>query len=732
MSKVSRVIIFILLIFMAASHCLQVISVNGERLSRELSSYPVSGKYFSLNEVAADKENRVLDKLLEYTQQHNAFTVRRDYIFSEVDGGVAGYRFGVFGDPTRNSATVELDFLGTKILSADKYKTLLSAPPEKTLGVDKAKADSLGELPQVLFGPRVTAMQLRQLVTISGTAKGNYWIAGISDTDFKELISNLSKTAELPADSLTKAPAHSAATASLLPVVGISVLAITFILITIILVLQSFQSFKEFGTYQLLGWSKSAFLIKYLKPIVFGAAIISLALALSLLIAFNGFAYTPRLIGEQFAFSLLYFFLSLLTLIPTAIIFYLTQPIAAIRNRVSLKPLLVFLLLLFISTSAIFTVGVRALDGPLSQVQQAETTKRLWQKYSDLQILHTTSVGNDEATFHKYDGKYAADLFKWYKSIAEQPGAYFAYTSFYDSGILKTWKNGAYKHVPEREFWLMQYSPNYLERIDFKVSADDVNAAKSGARVYYLPDTYSENERKNMESWLIEDASKLRESKLETEFTKNPKFVFKTYKPNSEVFTWDAKSVKTVAAKDPVIFVATPENFTPFESESLNAIGLENSRIKLTKTAADKFTSGEYLAKYELSDNKLTFLPVNDFIAGLQKNISTFIAFFGGIFLMVASLQVVLLVAIVNLFTRINAESVAVKRLLGYPVMAIYAFPLITVFAVDLLMLILSVLIRTNVGISSTIAITAVQLLVFTIAARVSVTKEIANLIKRV
>ena len=276
----------------------------------------------------------------------------------------------------------------------------------------------------------------------------------------------------------------------------------------------------------------------------------------------------------------------------------------------------------------------------------------------------------------------------------------------------------------------MVASPSYLESINFDVSEEDKKLAQSGTRVYYIPDTYTQDEYAALAGYLQENDMKDRGTSIVTPFMEDPKIEFRQYTPQDKIFMWNTNHENDFFATDPVIYVATAANMTPFESESLNAKGLEQSYIKLTSQAAEKYTEESFLARYSLDDNALKFLPVSEFIAGIQKSLTEFIQLFAGMTTFVILLDVALLFILLSLYAQIYSQQVAVKRLLGYPLRLIFTVPFIFVTVISTLCVAVSFALGSRIGLAIIAIFMVVQLFLMAWQAKRLANKHISINVK--
>ena len=238
--------------------------------------------------------------------------------------------------------------------------------------------------------------------------------------------------------------------------------------------------------------------------------------------------------------------------------------------------------------------------------------------------------------------------------------------------MLNAW-SGVYASVPEQPFWYVAASPNYLAAQGFKVNADLVARAEAGERVFLIPDTWADSTQAAMRGWLTEKSDISYEPSIRTAFFDDRVVSFEGYRPTEPLFSWSTDPAGRQGATDAVILVTTPENMVPFESESLVAVGLENSYVKLDADAATSYANPSYLAPFHLDDNQVEFLPVSDFVAGLTKTIQSVLQLFGAVILFLSLFCLIMLMALTKLYSTTYREALAVKRMLGYSSVSIFA-----------------------------------------------------------
>ena len=213
---------------------------------------------------------------------------------------------------------------------------------------------------------------------------------------------------------------------------------------------------------------------------------------------------------------------------------------------------------------------------------------------------------------------------------------------------------------------------------------------------------------------LIEkDTKNIRSDDIKTSFNENKEFEFLKYQFNQEVFSFSTKSVDKLMIKDPIILVITPENMIYRETESLIAIGLENSYIKLEGEAEAKYLSQEYLSKFNLNDNYIEFATIRLFVDGIQKDLWLTIQLFLGALIAITFIVIILLISIITIFQNAYKEKISVKKFLGYSNFSIYKIPLLLTTFIVTLDIVTVILFHSKVGIVFMIVLGLIQLVIF-------------------
>jgi hypothetical protein len=678
--------------------------------------YPASGQSTTLylKNIPEGQQAEVERYLLTAADERGLFIVRRDSGLAS-DGSFNGFKVGVYGNAAGGRAG--LDFLGQTVLEPDNLGRLLaSSNPKSTLGVDTGSADSLEALPHFRPFEQVVVKQLPQLISDSDTVDGTYHVVNLSTeverSAFMEglvLASGLSE-AELLWETSGGIQDTDFKRDILFVFLGAQVFSnMVFFLVVAV------RSLDRQGKLTLLGWSRSACAKKALGPFLYAALVVVPFAAIGgwLLAGWGGVSLT------LFSFFVLSAATNVLLVgVEMALAFaiiMLVKPLDAIRGRIPKRPLYAFGIFAYLLVSAGAVFCGYYVDGPTEMLSENAKLSQRWHDVSDYRVLSGIAVGQDAESFTGQSGQLNQDIYDWYSSIAQDDGVFLVNTQYHDRELLDSWSaSGVYDVLPTDPFWLFTLSPNYLAQLGMEIGQQELDEAKAGTRLYLLPSTLSAQESEQMMEWIKESSTRsLSPGDIQTEFTKNPQFAFVSYEPSQDFFTWATSSEGSMAERDPVIYVATPENMRYFETESLRAVGFDGYLKFVDASAMDRHTQASVLAQFNLSDNELTFLPVQDYIDGLQKGIILALLWFGGTLLVLVLVLIGLLLTLATIFRIANQEMLQVKKFLGFSFWQMYRGPLLLLMAVTLLELAAALLLRSRLDLLLVGAIALAQGLIF-------------------
>ena len=687
-----------------------------ETYTQELRKFPSNSQKFWVRGVSEGRNDDVLGYLSRASAEYGVFISRTDSVIvtEGTDTHGAGFVVGILGDVDALGEQSTYTFLGQKVFDAQLLEELMTNEDRsKTIGVDISSLDSLAEIPQFRFGTSVVIRNLDNLVERTGTVNGEYRIVGLDVDEEEAFFAGLSEASGASAESFHKQLSGSYSIPSLYRVILLGLFIANSILLLAVLAITVVQLLPIMGRLLLLGWSRAQCVWQALKPIAATAFVSIILFPVFGYVWANGTVNSLTYYSTMVGAGILSFGITLLLMGIASIIAFSLTPIAAIRNRIPKKLLLAGTFVLY-SLSSVAVVGVSiGIDEPMDEVSTNVQIIQAWDSVSDEYILSNNSIGEDSASFSMQSKKYHQDFYNWYSSIADKEGVTVINTAWYSRWqFQEMYAAGAYEHVPSEDHWYFAASPSYLERVGVQVDADVLEQARAGVRVYLLPDTLGDDERANVEAWLREDAtSSFEDDDIPTIFNEKQEFLFVTYTNDTPLFTWSVDMSQDMYTRAPLIYLATPENMRFFESESLIGQDLGSSYIKLTREAAEKYTTPGYLRQFDLDDNNLVFLSVREHVDGLQKTLWTTIEWFGGVLLGVTLLMLASLFMGLSLFRYAYSERISVRRFMGESLMSVYR-PLFIAIAVVLCLQYVAVFVaHTLIGIAWVSLFAAVQFL---------------------
>lgn len=717
MSFSSKVLCSLLVILIGCLGSVLLVFSQGAALKQDLDHYPGASTTVHLAGIPEERSDRILAVLSAFAETDGRSIVRIDDQLSNVDGGLTGVRIGLVADPVNLSSALPLHFLGTTLFGAGELRDLLTGDRARSIGLDANEADVIHKIPELAFAPRIAAVQLSRLVETSGTINGAYRIAGANEAQIDDLLASLEPLTNQSAQTMQTELRGKQTDAGLAAFILLGFLLAASLLLLFLLVFEAIRSSRALGVHLLLGRSTSGFVLSLFRPVLFSCGFAAVASSALVLVLMPGYALSPALAFTAVSSAAAGTAVTLMCIAVAAAGPLSIKPVDAILGRYSKKILLVAISGFYLFSVAGFSVAFFALDGPMKEVGALTDVGRSWADIEDQQILYREAPGNDQASFTGQSSKHARDIYEWYRSISDEPGVSLVNTEHYDRRVLDQW-HGIYSSVPEKPFWYMAASPSYLASQGFTLADDLVHRASRGERTYLIPGSWTARTKQAMHEWLTEDSRIDYEASIETSYLKSPAVSFVEYSPRTPLFMWNVDPTLAQRVVDPVILILTPENMIPFESESLAAVGLENSYVKLTAAAAQNFTSPSYLDRFSLADNKPEFLPVSSFIAGLKKTIHDFLALFATVAVFLCVFCLILLVTLMKLFSTTYRESLAVKRMLGHSLSRLFASTIIVVGAAGALAVGSAILAQSTSALLANIVMLTIQVLMIALLGR--------------
>lgn len=605
----------------------------------------------------------------------------------------------------------DFESTGKIVVSQQQFANLLShSDNSMTIGLDKGSNNMLYELPDLLFSTPVVIERLDYTFQNTNTINGIYHINGLNDAVSRDnFLLHLSKMSGISVEDLTKESFGSSTDQGIWGIIlAISIIVNAFILLILFLICV-LQSFKHFGTLILLGWDRkelwSAFFKNSLLFLIYIIPIISLCSWL--LSGWSSFGLSSFILVFA-GVSLSVLLLLLIFIIPTIIV-YSVSPLAAIHKRLPMKPLMVTCLLFYTLVAGLLIAVSYSLDAPMNQFIDNMKVSREWKNVEDMYVISSFVEGDDVGTYAGTTNSLERSMYNFYQRISELPGVYIAQGQFLNQESLDA-VYGTYQHVPKKPFWYLKFSYNYLQDLGIPLSDEELLEMRNGTRLYLLPNTLNTEELEVMKAYLQESVT-VKPGDLQTNFTENPKFMFKVYQPSRPIFTWSDSISYGTTSENPVIFVSTPENLYFMESANLVVSGY-NGLLKIR----DRETMEQVVSVLEtefpdLTDNRLSFTTVKNFINGLQKDLSYTFYLFGTIIEIIIITMMAIFWSFVLMYRLLFKEKLYVQYFMGFSPWKRYIGVLSLIISFSVMELIVSILVGSKLGVFMTLATFAFQIL---------------------
>lgn len=605
----------------------------------------------------------------------------------------------------------DFESMGKIVVSQQQFANLLShSDNSMTIGLDKGSNNMLYELPDLLFSTPVVIERLDFTFQNTNTINGIYHINGLHDAVSRDnFLLHLSKMSGISVEDLTKESFGSNTDQGIWGIIlAISILVNAFILLILFLICV-LQSFKHFGTLILLGWDRKELWSAFFKnSLLFSIYIIPIiSLCSWLLSGWSSFGLSSFILifaGVSLSVLLLLF----IFIIPTIIV-YSVSPLAAIHKRLPMKLLMVTCLLFYTLVAGLLIAVSYSLDAPMNQFIDNMKVSREWKNVEDMYVISSFVEGDDVGTYAGTTNSLERSMYNFYQRISELPGVYIAQGQFLNQESLDA-VYGTYQHVPKKPFWYLKFSYNYLQDLGISLSDEELLEMRNGTRLYLLPNTLNTEELEVMKAYLQESVT-VKSGDLQTNFTENPKFMFKVYQPSRPIFTWSDSISYGTTSENPVIFVSTPENLYFMESANLVVSGY-NGLLKIR----DRKTMEQVVSVLEtefpdLTDNRLSFTTVKNFINGLQKDLSYTFYLFGTIIAIIIITMMAIFWSFVLMYRLLFKEKLYVQYFMGFSPWKRYIGVLSLIISFSVIELIVSILVGSKLGVFMTLATFAFQII---------------------
>lgn len=605
----------------------------------------------------------------------------------------------------------DFESMGKIVVSQQQFANLLShSDNSMTIGLDKGSNNMLYELPDLLFSTPVVIERLDFTFQNTNTINGIYHINGLHDAVSRDnFLLHLSKMSGISVEDLTKESFGSNTDQGIWGIIlAISILVNAFILLILFLICV-LQSFKHFGTLILLGWDRKELWSAFFKnSLLFSIYIIPIiSLCSWLLSGWSSFGLSSFILvfaGVSLSVLLLLF----IFIIPTIVV-YSVSPLAAIHKRLPMKPLMVTCLLFYTLVAGLLIAVSYSLDAPMNQFIDNMKVSKEWKNVEDMYVISSFVEGDDVGTYAGTTNSLERSMYNFYQRISMLPGVYIAQGQFLNQESLDA-VYGTYQHVPKKPFWYLKFSYNYLQDLGIPLSDEELLEMRNGTRLYLLPNTLNTEELEVMKAYLQESVT-VKPGDLQTNFTENPKFMFKVYQPSRPIFTWSDSISYGTTSENPVIFVSTPENLYFMESANLVVSGY-NGLLKIRDRETMKQVVSILETEFpDLKDNRLSFTTVKNFINGLQKDLSYTFYLFGTIISIIIITMMAIFWSFVLMYRMLFEEKLYVQYFMGFSPWKRYIGVLSLIISFSVMELIVSILVGSKLGIVMTLATFAFQIM---------------------
>ena len=605
----------------------------------------------------------------------------------------------------------DFESTGKIVVSQQQFANLLShSDNSMTIGLDKGSNNMLYELPDLLFSTPVVIERLDYTFQNTNTINGIYHINGLNDAVSRDnFLLHLSKVSGISVEDLTKESFGSSTDQGIWGIIlAISILVNAFILL-ILFSICVLQSFKHFGTLILLGWDRKKLWSAFFKnSLLFSIYIIPIiSLCSWLLSGWSSFGLSSFILVFA-GVSLSVLLLLLIFIIPTIIV-YSVSPLAAIHKRLPMKLLMVTCLLFYTLVAGLLIAVSYSLDAPMNQFIDNMKVSREWKNVEDMYVISSFVEGDDVGTYAGTTNSLERSMYNFYQRISELPGVYIAQGQFLNQESLDA-VYGTYQHVPKKPFWYLKFSYNYLQDLGISLSDEELLEIRNGTRLYLLPNTLNTEELEVMKAYLQESVT-VKPGDLQTNFTENPKFMFKVYQPSRSIFTWSDSISYGTTSENPVIFVSTPENLYFMESANLVVSGY-NGLLKIRDRETMKQVVSILETEFpDLTDNRLSFSTVKNFINGLQKDLSYTFYLFGTIIAIIIITMMAIFWSFVLMYRMLFEEKLYVQYFMGFSPWKRYIGVLSLIISFSVMELIVSIIVGSKLGVFMTLATFAFQIM---------------------
>lgn len=613
-----------------------------------------------IDQVADDK----LEPLSDFLLSSKAFLIKKEI---QQKHQVTNIKISVGGNFNQ---AIGLSFGHLNLFEKTDLQQLANQPTDKIIGRGQGTLSSLKSIPRPLFASNIFVSQIP--VDDAKAILGNYTVVGLNGKQQAYFIKQIAKITGQSEARLRQQRSGAHIDSSSIGLTLSIGLGVTFIVLVILLTIYLISRFKEIGILTLNGWAKYDILkVTFGGYIEFGVVIVPINILLGIFISglqFNGI-WTYLISGIM---SVILVLLAIL-LVSTMLCF--VSDLKLIKGFLPKK----MLYGLGFSVYGLLAVGLvitsTGLEGPVRQIKENTRLLTAWQPVLDYQTLKKFEEGQNPGTLAGTTHAFSEEIYKWYQAMEGATGVYLATGEYYSKKQLQELKRmDAYETtVPAEPFTLASFSPNYLKDHGIYNNQAVINRAKAGKRIYLIPESISNKQLKAIKNWLIEnDTADLEQVK--NTFARQRQFEFIKYPERQPIFTWTNHADQSVLTKSPIMLIETSQNMSVNDYVNLHVNTLEGPLKFKNERILKMYTRGKVLKQYQLADNKMKFVPVQQYINGLRNDLRFTIYLFMGVIGFVLLILALTLIALMLIYSVANEKIIFVKRLMGYSNLKIYAW----------------------------------------------------------
>lgn len=674
---------------------------DSEKWSSNAHQSTVANQIININSDDTPQEQQhILNAFQNIADKYQLGVIRID----DQVGQSASYTIGVY-DPNNQVQFTNL----SGHLEHSGIRTMTSTKVWSTQQLDRKHQ----RLFNLLNGSTVQITALQAMRNHTQTVNGQYQLFGSNTANYTNVLTDFSQASGVSLKNLTTQHAFKRHSISMYFNL-IILLSVLMGLLTIVSGLFTvYRNGKLIGIQKLLGYSNLA-IIKSDAQNSLLAIILSLFVEISLINFFfkniNTSVY-PILIGSQ------------IPLILTIVMSFLIQYTLINKQRLSdfikghlkAKFMLVVVGLIFVIATACSAYTLKVIDYQATQLYLNAKKMANWSQRQNFQVLSELSTGNDAASFTYQSSKLGHDFKSFYSKIADTPGVYWANSMWFENNHQQQAALYQYWHLPNiNTFSLLQFSPSALEKYNLTDSNNKPITIENSDhnRYYLLPEkfksqpTYTSFFNKYP---VLASSIEPTDSKSVTQFLAAHPVKILYYHEPKFFNSWSTADNRQLTS--PVIEVITSENMTAIDSSNLNVIGVDNP-LRLTNKVTKSTSFKEALKSSNLEDNHLVFSSIKDTLSANQSLFYKAL-FAGALFLVILLVVIWYTIIVLNeIWQAVHHKTLIVKRFLGYKKWHKYRGFYLLIGSVNLPIIILGSVLKSNFMILGFIIISLLELII--------------------